>query len=402
MPSASTAASSRASTSRTAAASGRADATATASSSCCPSRTCCWCCRRRASWPWSRRPRTSSRSWRGSPPSRARPGTTPYWSATACSSATASTWPRSGCPSRAADGAAFAAITGAGATRSGKSTKSNAHVPVARASVQKRVRRGALLRLVVQHHPGPRRREQEADVEQGVGSDPGRVLPHGDQHVDQGRAPEDERHYVGGKAAGLEGVDDADRAQGAQGSGRGGGGGPSEVEPGQLPLRGEPGHRHQHADQEVGDSHAEQGAQRIAQSHLALVERGAVEAPGENGADGEPDPVHSGSAPLGSGFHYSNRQRVKVSTSLTSTAPSSTAGCAQVALSATVQVRRGLNAGASLAATIMTPSVVRRKRAPPPARIAALSACRPSLSQSVRPVTASRQKNCPRLRWEKP
>src|SRR5437773_7792899 len=105
MPSASTAASSRASISRTASASGRADATVTANSSGYPTRTCCWCCRRRASWRWLRRPPASSRSWRGSRRSRARPGTTRCWSATSCWFATARRWSRSGCPPRAADGA---------------------------------------------------------------------------------------------------------------------------------------------------------------------------------------------------------------------------------------------------------------------------------------------------------
>src|SRR5580765_2707185 len=103
MPTASTAASSRASTSRTASGSGRAAATATDSSSCCPTRTCCWCCRRRASWRWSRRRPTSSRSWGGSPPSRARRGTTLCWPATCCWLATARRWPPSGWPGRAAD-----------------------------------------------------------------------------------------------------------------------------------------------------------------------------------------------------------------------------------------------------------------------------------------------------------
>src|SRR6185436_7255801 len=111
MPSASTAACSRASISRTASATGRADATATASSSCCPTRTCCWCCRRKVSWRWSGRPPTSTRSSRGSRRSRARPGTTPCWPATSCWSATARRWPHSGCPSRATeaplDGAAL-------------------------------------------------------------------------------------------------------------------------------------------------------------------------------------------------------------------------------------------------------------------------------------------------------
>src|ERR1039458_3377913 len=92
-------------TSRTASASGRADATATASSSCCPIRTCFWCCRKRVSWRWSGRSPISSRSSRGSRRSRARPGTTRFWPVTSCWFATARRWPRSGCPSRAADGA---------------------------------------------------------------------------------------------------------------------------------------------------------------------------------------------------------------------------------------------------------------------------------------------------------
>jgi hypothetical protein len=48
--------------------------------------------------------RKSSGSSRGSRQSRARPGTTRCWSATSCWFATARRWPRSGCPSRAADG----------------------------------------------------------------------------------------------------------------------------------------------------------------------------------------------------------------------------------------------------------------------------------------------------------
>src|SRR5439155_10412301 len=104
MHSASTAASSRASTSRTASASGRADATATASLSYCPIRTCCWCCLRRVSWRWSGRPPTSSRRSRDSRHSKARPGTTRCLSAMSCWFATARRWPRSGCPWRAADG----------------------------------------------------------------------------------------------------------------------------------------------------------------------------------------------------------------------------------------------------------------------------------------------------------
>ena len=66
---ASTAPSSRASISRTARASGRAAATAAASSCCCRIRMCCSCCPRKASWRWSARRRTSSRSSRASRPS---------------------------------------------------------------------------------------------------------------------------------------------------------------------------------------------------------------------------------------------------------------------------------------------------------------------------------------------
>ena len=52
-----------------------------------------------------RQARTSSRSSPGSRRSRARPGTIRSWSATSCWCATARRWPRSGCPSRPADGA---------------------------------------------------------------------------------------------------------------------------------------------------------------------------------------------------------------------------------------------------------------------------------------------------------
>src|SRR5450755_17600 len=104
MPSASTAPYSRASTSRTDSANGRADVTAPASSSCCPTRTCCWCWRKKAIWRWSGRPPTSSGNSRGSRRSRARPGTTRCWSVTAYWYATARRWPRSGCPSRSAEG----------------------------------------------------------------------------------------------------------------------------------------------------------------------------------------------------------------------------------------------------------------------------------------------------------
>ena len=57
---------------------------------------------RRAGARSARRP-TSSRSSRGSRRSRARPGTTRCWSATSCWFATARRWPRSGCPAWAAD-----------------------------------------------------------------------------------------------------------------------------------------------------------------------------------------------------------------------------------------------------------------------------------------------------------
>ena len=56
-------------------------------------------------------PGVSSRSSRGSQRSRARPGTTRCWSATSCWFATTRRWPRSGCPSRPADGGLSAGAT---------------------------------------------------------------------------------------------------------------------------------------------------------------------------------------------------------------------------------------------------------------------------------------------------
>ncbi len=98
----------------------------------------------------------------------------------------------------------------------------------------------------------------------------------------------------------------------------------------------------------------------------------------------------------------SKRRNANVSTSLTSTPSSSTTGWAHVGLSATRQVRCGANASVPSGTTISSDPVVSRNSLPPPARIAALSPCRPSESQSVCPVAASRAKNCPRLRWENP
>src|SRR5438094_3624767 len=102
MPTASTAASSLASTSRTARASGQEDATATVSSFYCPIRTCCSCWRKRVIWRWSGPPPIGSRNSPESRRSRARPGTTRCWSATSCWFATGRRWPHSGCPLRAA------------------------------------------------------------------------------------------------------------------------------------------------------------------------------------------------------------------------------------------------------------------------------------------------------------
>src|SRR5580704_6314728 len=85
-------------------ASGKADAIVMASSSSWPIRTCCWCCRKKVSWRWSGRHPISSPSSPDSRASKAKPGTTRCWQATSCSFATASRWPRSGCPSPAAEG----------------------------------------------------------------------------------------------------------------------------------------------------------------------------------------------------------------------------------------------------------------------------------------------------------
>ena len=80
------------------------------------------------------------------------------------------------------------------------------------------------LRLVVEDQVAPGRGEEEADVEHRARGGLRGVLPHRVEHVDDGRAGEDERHHPERGASGPEGVDDAqrtDRAEDAGDRGRG-------------------------------------------------------------------------------------------------------------------------------------------------------------------------------------
>ena len=89
--------------------------------------------------------------------------------------------------------------------------------------------------------PGADRRQHEADVQQRVDRRLRRMDHHRHQHVDDGRAAEDERHDVDRQAAEAERVDDAGGAGGAERAGDGRGDEARRVEARQVALRAEAG-----------------------------------------------------------------------------------------------------------------------------------------------------------------
>src|SRR4030095_10236113 len=150
------------------------------------------------------------------------------------------------------------------------------------------------LRSEIENHARAQHDQQKSDEEQRIRRGLRRVINHSDQHVDNRRAAEHQRHYVSRQAAAFESQDDADRADGAEGAGdrrrRRAEGVPSLAV--QLYLRIEHGDRDDDADQKVGDSDAEQRAKRAAELDLPLMQHRAVNSPREGGADGEHNPKH--------------------------------------------------------------------------------------------------------------
>jgi dienelactone hydrolase len=155
-------------------------------------------------------------------------------------------------------------------------------------------------RLVAQYEERAERREHVAEVQEWARRLLRRVRGHGDEHVDERRASEHQRHDERGRAPGAKGPDDAHGAQSAQGAAERGRHDAGRAESLELALRRERRCRYQHPDEEVGDPHAQKGLQRIAQRHLTAVQRGPVEAPGQHGSGDEHQPMHRVS--------YSNRQ----------------------------------------------------------------------------------------------
>ena len=123
-----------------------------------------------------------------------------------------------------------------------------------------------------------------------------RMHGHRDQHIDQRRAAENQRHHVIRQPARLERPDDAHRPQRTQRAADDRPDGAARIESAEPALRRKPRHRHQYADQKIGESHAQQRLQRIAELRLPLVQRRSVHAPRQHRANHKYDP-HFGTLP---------------------------------------------------------------------------------------------------------
>ena len=95
-------------------------------------------------------------------------------------------------------------------------------------------------------------------------------------------------------------------------------------------------------------------------------------------------------------------QYARVSRSLTTMPPPTSAGWAHTGDSASVYRLTSSNALELLRETTSSPSVVIAITSGPAVRNAAFSASRPFVVHMVLPVARSRQKNCPRLRFVSP
>ena len=149
------------------------------------------------------------------------------------------------------------------------------------------------LGLEVEHHPRADRGDQEAEIQHRIDCRLRRMDVHRVQHVHERRSAEDERHDVGRRATGPEREDDADGAERAECTGDRRFGRAFAVEPAQpLSLTHEHDERNEHADQEVGDAHAEQRSHRAAQFDLPAVQHRAIDAPRRHCSRHERQPRH--------------------------------------------------------------------------------------------------------------
>src|SRR5215813_11583555 len=128
----------------------------------------------------------------------------------------------------------------------------------------------------VEHHPGSDRHEHEPGVHQWVDGRLRWADHHGDDHVYDRRAAEDDRHHVDRKAAGSKCPDDAGGADGAERSRDRGVDQARGIEVREPALRTESEYGHDHADQEIRRTDTEQRLQRIAKLRLAERQHSTV------------------------------------------------------------------------------------------------------------------------------